>query len=260
MNDLIEKDKDDRNEVIDKVMSEFGNFEISKESIAAAYDSVKFNPAGTGYFGNNVAEAMVRGFEESVEKSFEKYLVSNLGTFAKDIIDDLVNKPKEIVSEIQEKIAPMSIEEAYKGKLNKIIDDIIGYRYVLNMLKLGRSLLRPAEAEMNKRIVLALIAKDDTYKGAEKEKLISAITKYDFVKLLEAMGQGDAVSSDPEVEELHQYAKYIESLYPPEDEQEEFDRLSAKDWSINKITFETAANMNSLREEIEKRAKEDSRG
>ncbi len=252
MNGFIEIERECRSNIIDKVASEF---EISKENVATVYDLLKVNDSAGWIFGDNLVDIVVDEFEKSPEKHLGEYLVNSLGMLAKKMVDDLVNKPEGIVDEIQKKIAPMSVEEAYKGKLNKIIDSIMGNKYDLALLGIGAE-LAPEKAEKSKRLILALVSKDNTYSGEEKERLKRLVSKYmDYMTGFINIDEQEDLAGDKLEEALRPYMKYIGSLIVSQSELQEL--IRANEWMANNITFETAVNIKKLCDEIKGRKKSD---
>ena len=194
---LLAAEEHDGNEMIEEIASKYG---ISKENIAIVYDVLKVNALGAGRFGNNLADMIADEFEKSSEKRLEDYVANSLGKFVKNMVDDLVSKPAEIVNEIRRRIAPMSIEEAYKGQLYKIVDDIIKFKYKMIMWMTFYA-LRPDQVETSKRLFLAIVSKDDTYNVEEKERLMELLSQYDFRKVVHFVN-GELSGNSPEIEAL----------------------------------------------------------
>ena len=255
MSNIIEMEAVYRSLAVDGVACEFANFEIPKENIATVYDLLKVNTSGGWKFGNDLSDTLIDEFEKAPEKRLLDYLNGSFGSFVTKVIDDFANKPEEIVSEIQKKIAPMSIEEAYKGQLNKIIDSIMNYKFSWAVSEISDEFKFAKETEGNKKLFLAMVSKDDTYSGEEKEKLMELLSRLDYKKL-DVDEEGNLVGDDPDIKALNPYIKYIVSLFPSAEEFEELTKLEEKDWLIDQMTFETASNMKKLCDEIKEKVKE----
>ena len=255
MSNIIEMEENYRNYAIDDVASKFASFEIPKENIATVYDLLKVNTSGWK-FGNDLSDTLIDEFEKAPEKHLCDYLKGSFGSFVTKVIDDFANKPEEIVSEIQKKIAPMSIEEAYKGQLNKIIDSIMNYKFSWAVSEISDEFKFAKETEGNKKLFLVMVSKDDTYSGDEKEKLMEILSQLDCNKKLDVDEEGNLVGEDPDIKALNPYMKYIDSLFPSAEEFEELKKAEEKEWPMGQMTFETAANMKKLCDEIKEKVKE----